>query len=327
MLSIGQNGFFEGEPLIVVTEKGKNVVVEGNRRLAAVKLLNEPGLTSHRVKSVLAAVGQATKANIPKELPCLVFKDRKHTLEYLGFRHITGAKPWGPLAKAQFLAQLRKELGDNLTFDQQCSRLAKTIGSNSSTVRYLLISLALYHLAESKQFYGIEDLDRETFEFGVFYTAVKAKEVFDYIGRPEDDSNIARKIKPERLEDLIRWIFEKTDDVKTGKRATRLGESRNIVRLCRVLRSEEATKAFKEGVSLEAASEMAGEALEAFEKECRTALENLKLSGTRLGGLRQKLTKVHEDLTSEIQYDANELFDRVRKIVRKQRSKEGDDKE
>jgi hypothetical protein len=40
MLSIGEQGYFPGEPLLVVKKGKKFVVVEGNRRLAAVKLLN-----------------------------------------------------------------------------------------------------------------------------------------------------------------------------------------------------------------------------------------------------------------------------------------------
>ncbi len=40
MLSIGQQGYFPGEPLLAVKSNGNYIVVEGNRRLAAVKLLN-----------------------------------------------------------------------------------------------------------------------------------------------------------------------------------------------------------------------------------------------------------------------------------------------
>ena len=38
-LSIASNGYFEHEPLFVAPENGKLVVVEGNRRLAAVRIL------------------------------------------------------------------------------------------------------------------------------------------------------------------------------------------------------------------------------------------------------------------------------------------------
>ena len=43
-LSIAARGYFPYEPVIVATEGGRNVVIEGNRRLAAVKLLRQPVL-------------------------------------------------------------------------------------------------------------------------------------------------------------------------------------------------------------------------------------------------------------------------------------------
>lgn len=45
MLAISKNDFFEGEQLLVVPDEGdKYLVVEGNRRLSAVKLLHNPEL-------------------------------------------------------------------------------------------------------------------------------------------------------------------------------------------------------------------------------------------------------------------------------------------
>lgn len=46
MSAIAENDFFPGEPLVVVPSGGKFIVVEGNRRLTAVKLLLNPNLCS-----------------------------------------------------------------------------------------------------------------------------------------------------------------------------------------------------------------------------------------------------------------------------------------
>src|SRR5712671_6591853 len=43
-LSIAENGFFKHEALYATKEHGKNYVIEGNRRLAAVKLLRDDAL-------------------------------------------------------------------------------------------------------------------------------------------------------------------------------------------------------------------------------------------------------------------------------------------
>ena len=42
VMSIAASGFFRHEPLIVAREDGKNIVIEGNRRLAAVRVLIDP---------------------------------------------------------------------------------------------------------------------------------------------------------------------------------------------------------------------------------------------------------------------------------------------
>ena len=42
--SIAYRGYFPNEPLLAITDNGRHVIVEGNRRLAALKALREPGL-------------------------------------------------------------------------------------------------------------------------------------------------------------------------------------------------------------------------------------------------------------------------------------------
>ena len=54
MGSIGEKGFFQLNPLLVVKQHGKEMyeVVEGNRRLTATKLLNFPELANKRKKTI-----------------------------------------------------------------------------------------------------------------------------------------------------------------------------------------------------------------------------------------------------------------------------------
>lgn len=316
ILSIGRNGYFEGEPLLVTPNGNRYYVVEGNRRLAALKLLHEPTLAP-KSRSVQAAVSDAKPENIPVKVPCLIFQSRKDTLEYLGFRHISGAKPWGPLAKARFLKQIQNELPEGLTFEEQSRELAKSIGSNPPTVKSLLISYGLFKIIEKKSFYEIEGLSAETLEFGVFYTAIKAADIFEYIGEPSSDKNLSKHVKLEKLENLVRWLFERRPDPISGQLTTRVGESRNIVKLCRVIRNPTIIKRFEKNpeLSLAGASEMAGEAIENFVNNTRLALDKIKQSAALVGSIREQLGQDHMRVTSELEYDAQELAQKVRKQV------------
>ena len=50
--SISASGYFPHEPIIVTKETGKFVVIEGNRRLAAVKVLLSPNLAKENGRDV-----------------------------------------------------------------------------------------------------------------------------------------------------------------------------------------------------------------------------------------------------------------------------------
>jgi len=104
--SLLMNGFMPYEPLVVRPSGGKYIVIEGNRRLAAVKyiLANTKALSS-QAKSPIKQLSR---------IPCIIFveegkeaKSREQT--YLGLRHFSGYKDWNPRSKAEYLIrQLQK---------------------------------------------------------------------------------------------------------------------------------------------------------------------------------------------------------------------------
>ena len=108
MLAISKNDFFEGEQLLVVPDEGdKYLVVEGNRRLSAVKLLHNPELGEVYKSKIEQVIREAEHK--PTDLPCLIFEDKDEILKYLGYRHITGIKSWKLLEKARYLAKLKND--------------------------------------------------------------------------------------------------------------------------------------------------------------------------------------------------------------------------
>lgn len=121
--SIAANGFFREEPLIVIPEQpgkadpkvDKFVVVEGNRRLAAVRLLLDNGLQTKIGAKGLPTVDQTLRSELAS-LPVGIYDRREYVWAYLGFRHINGPKPWDALGKAQFVARVYEDQG--LTLDQ-----------------------------------------------------------------------------------------------------------------------------------------------------------------------------------------------------------------
>lgn len=234
MLSIGQKGYFEGEPLLVTRENGHYIVIEGNRRLAAVKLLNEEVLPPSRRKNSVAIILSEVVVNPPKELPCLIYENRRDVLRYLGYRHITGIKEWDSLSKAKYLAQLRQEFYADFSQKDQMRSLAKDIGSKPYYVAQLLSGLALYIRAENAKFYGLP-IDAKDVEFSYITTALGYSNISSWLGL-ESKTDIAMPgIIEENLKRAFSWMF-----AKDQKGQTVLGESRNLEIMAAIVASQDA---------------------------------------------------------------------------------------
>src|SRR5713101_992139 len=83
-LSIAANGFFKEEPLVVTPDhktKGKYIVLEGNRRLAAVRLLREDDLRARIRATDLPSLTDEQKKRLDT-LPVSVYRTREEIWQY-----------------------------------------------------------------------------------------------------------------------------------------------------------------------------------------------------------------------------------------------------
>ena len=104
-MSIAFSGYFDHEPLFVEpVRNGTYVVIEGNRRLAAVKLLVDATLRQRVKATKLPTIGAVDAAKL-KTLPVII-TTRKDSWRYLGFKHVNGPATWGSYSKAQYIAHV-----------------------------------------------------------------------------------------------------------------------------------------------------------------------------------------------------------------------------
>lgn len=252
MQAISANGFFSGEPLIAIQQGNKYVVLEGNRRLTAVMLLNDPYLLSKPAQKILDISSATLKP--PKKLPVVVKKNRQEVLPYLGFRHITGVKQWEPLAKARYIKSLYDLVDANKTPYEKYTEVAKNIGSRRDHIRRNLDALAVYKVICQEDFYNIEDLDEDSLHFSVLSTAIADERLGSFLGvieksikgtihkNPIEKNDVLNK---GNIKELTKWIFEKNDEGET-----RVGESRNLKYLSLVVDTPKALDAFRDGATL-----------------------------------------------------------------------------
>ncbi|MGH9931854.1 MAG: hypothetical protein ACREA9_21865, partial [Pyrinomonadaceae bacterium] len=294
MRSIGENDYFEEEPLLVIRKSGRPIsytVVEGNRRLAASKLLAHPNLAPIRRQAVLAAHDEA-KHN-PTRIPVLVYERREDILDYLGYRHITGIKPWDPLAKAKYLHQLRLKVQEK-TPEKEFDTLARIIGSNASYVARLLTGLSLFEKIEANEFYHLKGVKTEDdIDFSLLTTALTYSNIVKFLGLKSSADPSLKSLVEKHLRELVQWVFERGPDS-----ITRVGESRDLRKLNAVVNNNDALKAFRRGAPLDDATLLTGLPAEVF----RTAIAKAK---SHLQYARNYVHKV-EDLSDA---DIEDLLD------------------
>lgn len=315
MGSIGSRGYFSGEPILVTKEgapEGQYIVVEGNCRLTACKLLNNPELAVKRRKSV-AEIAEQAKFSV-NELPCVIYETRDEIIEYLGYRHVKGAHPWDALQKARYLDQLRDRLSGKFQGQELYKQLAKEIGSRSDYVAQLLASLNLYNQIDDNDFFDT-DLNESDISFSLLSTSLSYNSICNFLGLQNRKDVEAKNIDIKSLENLTKWLFEQT---KEG--VTRLGESRNLKSLAAVIEHEVALEKFIKGESLDEAQNWTTLPYETFllsVQESKTALK-------RASEVIHRVSETKEDDISELK-EVNQLLRGLADQVKGKLLKEDDD--
>ncbi len=90
--------------------EGKFNVLEGNRRVIAIKLLNNPELIPEKYKNILnrfKKLSNEFKSNPINEIPCVVFQEEKEALRWIKLKHTgenegIGIVTWDAQQKARF---------------------------------------------------------------------------------------------------------------------------------------------------------------------------------------------------------------------------------
>jgi hypothetical protein len=118
--SIVANGLNPLDRMLVL-QSGKNfVVLEGNRRLAALKLLHNPALADGT--AIAAAIKKvASEANAPTHVDCAIAPSRDAAKPWLVLRHTgeqegAGVVPWTALASGRFHTKPGTQTAKAITF-------------------------------------------------------------------------------------------------------------------------------------------------------------------------------------------------------------------
>ena len=234
--SVSTNGYLDIEPLIVLADsKGDGLVVlEGNRRLATLRLLREENLarrigTSQDLRIKVPPVDESLRSSFDVVSVYRV-ATREAARSFVGFKHINGAAKWDSYAKARFAA------GWYRYGDVSLEEIAKAIGDRHDTIKRMVSAIYVLEQAKDTNRFDLEDRITKKFNFSHLYTALSRSQYMNYLGietgwaryDPEPDPVPQQRL--DRLKKVLVWIYgSKVDNSEPVVRAQnpdikRLGE-------------------------------------------------------------------------------------------------------
>ena len=240
--SIAQNGFFPHEPLFAAEEGGKLVVVEGNRRLAAVRILRDRRLREQLQATTIPEISEALADDLA-ELP-VIRCQRDDIWQYIGFKHVNGPQAWNSFAKAEYIAWVRNELGTELT------EIANTIGDTHSTVARLYRAYMAMKQAKDGGVYDPEQRTRKHFSFSHLYTGFDYNGIRKFTGVADLDPPKEEPIPSNRMKqfgELCVWLW---GDKGRQQPALIKSQNPNLRQLDEALQTNDGLAALRAGYGL-----------------------------------------------------------------------------
>lgn len=255
------NGFFPHEPLIVIpgSVDSSMIVVEGNRRLAALTiLLGLPTAEEAGLDFTFEARPSADQLERLRVVECLVVADRDQVRKYLGFRHIGGVMPWSPEAKARYLQdEVSAAIADHST--NPFRDVGRRVGSNAAGVRGPYIALRLLQAANAE--FGLATDYVRMQRFGVWSRLLNSPEIKNYIGfgdprTLEEIESALPRLDAERLAEVLGDLAP-----APGAKRALLFDSRDATLYATIISNERAREVLRKHGDLALAKQTVDQAL------------------------------------------------------------------
>ncbi|MBI4658342.1 MAG: ParB N-terminal domain-containing protein [Verrucomicrobia bacterium] len=305
------NGYIPYEPLIVRPRKAKNqfVVVEGNRRLAALRSMRDSDDPEER---------SAFADHQLSRVPCLVFEgDERQLLAYLGLRHLSKTKDWTTAAKGAFVervlrASKERDPGAKL---REAGRLTNT---STSALRLTLLTRRLFERADAL---GLSlpntGADRET-TFWHLGDAVRRSNTKSYLRLEENpDPLLAPTYDEDRFEKLITWLYGNPK----SKQSPLISSIRDIPDLNSCLGDPRSIRALENGESLQEALEELEAAGATVAAHLERAKKSVQRAGTGLSDVDQdglnQVQPAYKQVSEALEQFAGSLAVRIKKLSEK----------
>ena len=198
--AILSSGWHDYEALIVLGDE--NIVLEGNRRLAALRILADADLRAHLKIELNEPVGPAALPNVVR---IRRVRSRRDARDYIGFKHINGPFKWDALSKAKYAAEWYEDGGD-------IQQISRRLGDRHNTVVRLVNGWNVLKQSLAHGF-DLKATTKKPFPFSHLYIGVSRPNVRRYLGLPTDDVSAVLPSNPvpeehlDNLQAFMSWLY------------------------------------------------------------------------------------------------------------------------
>ena len=248
VMSISASGYFPYEPLIAIKENDHGIVIEGNRRLAALKLLLDPSLKKKVGATGIPKLGRKKQRDL-LEVP-VVLTTRTDAWNYIGFKHVNGPVKWDSYSKAKYIAEVHNNFGIPLT------SIASQIGDKHRIVQRLYRALMVIEQAERTGVYHRSQRYKSHFSFSHLYTGLDYEGISSFVSLRSASTESRTPVPRSRLKhlgELCTWLYgDSTRELEPVVQS----QNPHLRQLDEVVQSKSALIALREHMPLSVALEI-----------------------------------------------------------------------
>jgi len=228
--------------------------------------------------------------------------DRESIWQYIGFKHVNGPAKWGSYAKAQYIAEVRKN------FNISLEKIAEQIGDRNRTVQRLYRAMMVIRQAEDAKVFMRANRFKTSFSFSHLYTGLDYdgfKKFLEITDESSESENPVPESRLNKLGELCKWLY---GDRRDKTRPLIESQNPDLATLDEVLLKDNAIDTLRKGLPLQVAHDVS----RGDERIFRESLQQAKLVlQTALG----TLTTGYKIENTELVRTANEIGELVDAII------------
>ncbi|WP_177181126.1 hypothetical protein [Parapedobacter koreensis] len=245
--AIVSGAYFEAEPLLVVPTGSRYTVLDGNRRLAAVRAILDHERYAHYYPDWLHKPTSELLESLT-QIPVIIVADRQLVWPLLAQRHGMGTENWDSYTRASFFHRVTDSY---LVSDYQ---VANYLGIGRWEFNRFMTPYRLIAAAEKAGIWNRRQMERKTIYYSLLAKTLQDERIQRFVGMESLDGFAAAALNLANVGRLLNWLH---GNKEKGLRPALSYVDSDIRKLGRVVESDEAMRYLDEHGWLERAYQMA----------------------------------------------------------------------